>query len=124
MQNGVMLDGRGDDVVPREGAKAIAPPLIAALSDSVPPLVNTTSFARHSSAFATMSLRILQRLPGALPYGVDAGRVAVGFLQVRHHGLQRLRPQGRGRGVVQIDIALARVHQSRLLNCVAAVVNE
>ena len=110
MQDCVMLDGRGDDVVAR-GAKGHR----AALDCRVVGLgAAAGEYDLVGAAFQRLRHdvpRILQRLPGALPNGVDAGRIAEGFLQVRHHGLQRLRPQGRGRGVVQIDIALARVHQ-------------
>ena len=110
MQDSVMLDCRRNYVIAR-GAKCHC----AALDRCVVRL-GATAGEDNLVGAAFQRLRhnipgIFQRLPGPLPNGVDAGRVAEGFLQVRQHGLQRLRPKGRGCGVVQIDFALASVHQ-------------
>ena len=110
MQDSVMLDCRRDNVIAR-GAQCHC----AALDCRVVGL-GAAAGEDNLVGAAFQRLRhnipsILQSLPGSLPNGVDAGRVAEGFLQVRQHGLQRLRPKGRGRGVVQIDLALACVHQ-------------
>ena len=60
VQHGVVLDGGGDDVrgcrpAPCRARAAKATPLIAALSDSVPPLVKSTSWGRAPRRAAVAS---------------------------------------------------------------------
>jgi hypothetical protein len=75
---------------------AQAAPLIARLIASVPPLVKTIS---RGLALAS----VVQPQAGLAPRAVDARRVAVMVGQVRQHGVEHLRPQRRGGGVVEVD---------------------
>ena len=91
---------RGDDLVARP--RSAAPQQAAAIA-SVAPLVNTTSRVRAPSRSATWLAGLLDRDPGGHALGVDAaGVAAAGRARATSSVAARLRPQRRGRGVVEV----------------------
>ena len=83
---------------------------IAALVDSVPQLVKSTSPGSQPSSAATRSRASVERLAPPAGRSVRAGRIAVELGEERHHLLDHGGIDLRGRVVVEIDEVRTGIH--------------
>ena len=108
VQHGRVFDGAGDDVAGRSaGCAAAAPamPQIAALSDSVPPLVKTISAGLRADERGHLLAGALDRAARALAEAVHGAGVAVLGGEIRKHLREDGRVHRRRGVVVKIDAA-------------------
>ena len=89
--------------------RAQAMPLMAALLDSVPPLVNMISSGLAKEQRGHLGTGAFHSVSGLQPITMGAGGVAEPFAQVRLHGCDHLRVKGCGRVVIQVNRSFSHI---------------